>query len=59
MDTSDAAAYALLERIAQKAVEPISEDSDPSKTLGECRDELLELIKEAVSFVMARNTNRT
>lgn len=55
MDTSDEAAYALLRRIAQKAVEPMSADTDPNKTLDECRKELLVLIQEAVSFVMARN----
>ena len=54
-NTSDAAAYALLERIAHKAVEPLSDDADPNKTMGQCRAELLELIREAINFVMARN----
>ncbi len=57
MDTSDAAAYALLEKIAKKAVEPMSDNADMNKTLGQCRDELLGLIQEAVSFVMSRNAN--
>lgn len=59
MDTSDAAAYMLLERIAQKAVEPMNENADPNKTLGECRRELLELLHEAVDFVMSRNRHQT
>lgn len=57
-EASDGAAYALLEKIAQKAVEPMSDDADPKKTLGQCRDELLVLIQDAVSFVMARNANK-
>ena len=55
MDTSDAAAYALLERIARKAVEPMSDDADPNKTLGAIRTELLQVIVEAVDFVRARS----
>ena len=56
MDTSDEAAYDLLRRIAQKAVEPMLAPDDPHKTIGDCRDELMELIKEAVSFVMERQS---
>jgi hypothetical protein len=48
LDTSDAAAYALLERIAQKSVEPMSDDTDPNKTLGEFREELADLLFEAI-----------
>lgn len=58
LDTSDAAAYALLARIAASAAEPLSDDADPSKTLGECRRELTALLFEAVQFVATRNQQR-
>lgn len=47
-------AYALLKRIAEKAVEPMSESADPNKTLGQIRSEMVPLLQEAVSFFMAR-----
>lgn len=58
MDTSDAAAYELLARIATSATEPLSDAADPSKTLGECRRELHALLFEAVQFVATRNQQR-
>lgn len=54
-DTSDAAAYELLKRIAEKAVEPMSDESDPNKTIGALRAEMVELLGEAVDFVARRN----
>lgn len=57
MDTSNEAALALLKRIAEKAVEPMTDDADPTKTLGECRHELLDLIFEAIQFVATRNVS--
>jgi antitoxin component of RelBE/YafQ-DinJ toxin-antitoxin module len=58
LDTSDAAAYVLLKRIAEKAAEPMDTGSDPNKTLGECRKELTDLLFEAVQFVATRNAER-
>ena len=58
MDTSDAAAYALLKRIAEKSLEPMSDGADPDKTLDECRSEFLDLIFEAALFVATRNFNK-
>lgn len=58
LDTSDAAAYALLVKIAEKAVEPMSSEGDPNKTLGECRKELTDLLFQAVQFVATRNNTR-
>jgi hypothetical protein len=55
LDISDAAAYALLERIAEKAVEPMLDSSDPHKTLHEVRSEMSTLLFEAVQFVATRN----
>ena len=53
--TSDAAAYRLLKRIAEKAVEPMNEGTDPNKTVGQHRREITALLMEAVDFVMTRN----
>lgn len=47
-------AYALLKRIAEKAVEPMSDSADPNKTLGQIRSEMVPLLQEAVSFFMVR-----
>jgi hypothetical protein len=55
LDTSDAAAYALLVKIAEKSVEPMNNESNPDKTLGECRKELTDLLFQAVQFVATRN----
>lgn len=52
-DTSDAAAYALLERIADKANE-IFTDEHPHKTIGQWRKEMAALTSEALFFVAAR-----
>lgn len=55
-DLSDAAAYRLLERIAEKSTEPFRDDADPHKTLGQCREEAMALILEAIEFVRDRRT---
>lgn len=55
LSVSDADAYALLERIARKAAEPMSDQSDPNKTIGEVRTEMAALLFEAVQFVATRN----
>lgn len=55
-ETSDAAAYKLLERIAEKAAE-LFNDSDPTKTVAEWRQEMASLTGEAVFFVAARRKN--
>lgn len=56
MNVSDAAAYLLLARIADKAVEPLCDDTDPKKTLGETRKELQDLLFEAMQFVATRRS---
>lgn len=58
-DGTDSEAFRLLERIAEKAVEPLSDDADPNKTLGECRQEMVALLMEAVDFVRARRSARS
>jgi hypothetical protein len=52
-DTSDAAAYKLLERIGEKAAEIFGNDH-PQKTIGEWRQEMAALTGEAMFFVAAR-----
>lgn len=59
MDTSDEAAYALLEKIAEKAVEPMNDDADLNKTLGQVRKEMTALLIEAVDFVISRRSARS
>jgi len=56
LDTSNRAAYALLKRIAEKAVEPMKDDADPNKTFGDLRKEMSALLFEAVQFVATRNS---
>ena len=53
MDLSDAAAYALLERIARKTAEPFDIDVN-EKTVGQWRSEIREMLCEAMNFVAAR-----
>lgn len=50
---SDAEAYRLLERIAEKAAEPFKTEHK-TKTVGEWRGEMGDLINEALWFVVAR-----
>jgi len=51
---TDAAAFRLLERIAEKSVEPFVETDRAEKTVGQWRREVSALLNEAVWFVAAR-----
>jgi hypothetical protein len=46
--------YELLKRIAEKACEPMSDTADGSKTIGQWRSEMGDLITEVVNHVMQR-----
>lgn len=41
----------MLERIAEKMVEPMSADADPNKQIGTWRNELRELLLDVVDYV--------
>lgn len=46
--------FEMLERIAQKACEPMDDAADPNKTIGQWRKEMGGLISEVVLHVSAR-----
>lgn len=51
MSNSD---FEMLKRIAQKVVEPMDENSDPNKTIGQWQAEMAALLNEVVFYVSSQ-----